>query len=150
MIYCTSCVCKRVLCIEPLSPFPQGCLWRYIRSSMSYPMLFPPLCDPKDGRLLVDGAFVNNLPGTVLHIHTHTHKKTHQISQLIMTRDYNSDLCVNARAFSSCSAQIEYDNDRIDFVFALYLKSYTRQLFLHVSSLSLPPPPFPIFSHTCC
>ncbi|VEL24813.1 unnamed protein product [Protopolystoma xenopodis] len=30
---------------------------------MSYPMLLPPLCDPEDGHLLMDGAFVNNVPG---------------------------------------------------------------------------------------
>ncbi|KAL7060647.1 hypothetical protein AAHC03_010045 [Spirometra sp. Aus1] len=29
---------------------------------MSYPSLLPPLCDPIDGNLLLDGAFVNNLP----------------------------------------------------------------------------------------
>ncbi|VDM01042.1 unnamed protein product, partial [Schistocephalus solidus] len=41
-----------------------GSLWRYIRASMSYPSLLPPLCDPIDSHLLLDGAFVNNLPVT--------------------------------------------------------------------------------------
>jgi predicted acylesterase/phospholipase RssA len=25
--------------------------------------IFPPLCDPRDGHLLVDGCYVNNVPG---------------------------------------------------------------------------------------
>jgi len=41
-----------------------GVLWRYVRESMSYPMLLPPLCDPRDGHYLVDGCFVNNVPGS--------------------------------------------------------------------------------------
>ncbi|VDD75093.1 unnamed protein product [Mesocestoides corti] len=39
-----------------------GSLWRYVRSSMTYPLLLPPLCDPRDGHLLVDGVFVNVVP----------------------------------------------------------------------------------------
>lgn len=44
----------------------QGCLWRYVRSSMSLAGYLPPLCDPLDGHLLVDGAYVNNLPADVM------------------------------------------------------------------------------------
>ena len=40
-----------------------GCLWRYIRASMSLSGYLPPLCDPVDGHLLLDGGYVNNLPG---------------------------------------------------------------------------------------
>lgn len=40
-----------------------GSLWRYIRASMSLSGYMPPLCDPKDGHLLMDGGYVNNLPG---------------------------------------------------------------------------------------
>lgn len=40
-----------------------GCLWRYVRASASYTPYLPPLCDPKDGHLLVDGCYVNNVPG---------------------------------------------------------------------------------------
>uniref|UniRef100_A0A6B2ECE5 Neuropathy target esterase sws n=1 Tax=Phlebotomus kandelakii TaxID=1109342 RepID=A0A6B2ECE5_9DIPT len=43
-----------------------GSLWRYIRSSMSLSGYMPPLCDPKDGHLLLDGGYVNNLPADVL------------------------------------------------------------------------------------
>ena len=32
---------------------------------MSISGVFPPLCDPSDGHLLVDGAYVNNLPGNM-------------------------------------------------------------------------------------
>lgn len=31
---------------------------------MSLSGYMPPLCDPKDGHLLMDGGYVNNLPGT--------------------------------------------------------------------------------------
>ncbi|EUB61173.1 Neuropathy target esterase sws [Echinococcus granulosus] len=43
-----------------------GWLWRYVRSSMTYPLLLPPLCDPSDGHYLIDGVFVNILPGSPL------------------------------------------------------------------------------------
>ncbi|XP_059957797.1 patatin-like phospholipase domain-containing protein 7 [Mesoplodon densirostris] len=42
-----------------------GSLWRYVRASLSLSGYTPPLCDPKDGHLLMDGAYINNLPGTV-------------------------------------------------------------------------------------
>lgn len=44
-----------------------GSLWRYIRASMSLSGYMPPLCDPKDGHLLMDGGYVNNLPGMCPH-----------------------------------------------------------------------------------
>ena len=34
-----------------------------MRSSMSLSGYLPPLCDPKDGHLLMDGGYINNLPG---------------------------------------------------------------------------------------
>ena len=37
--------------------------WRYVRASMSLAGYLPPLCDPEDGHLLVDGGYTNNLPG---------------------------------------------------------------------------------------
>lgn len=40
-----------------------GSLWRYVRASMSLSGYLPPLCDPSDGHLLLDGGYVNNLPG---------------------------------------------------------------------------------------
>lgn len=43
-----------------------GSLWRYVRSSMSLSGYLPPLCDPVDGHLLLDGGYVNNLPGDVM------------------------------------------------------------------------------------
>ncbi|KAL1400961.1 hypothetical protein pipiens_007005 [Culex pipiens pipiens] len=43
-----------------------GSLWRYVRSSMSLSGYMPPLCDPKDGHLLLDGGYVNNLPADVM------------------------------------------------------------------------------------
>ncbi|XP_022823948.1 neuropathy target esterase sws isoform X1 [Spodoptera litura] len=43
-----------------------GSLWRYIRASMSLSGYMPPLCDPLDGHLLLDGGYVNNLPADVM------------------------------------------------------------------------------------
>ena len=73
-----------------------GSLWRYVRASMSLSGYMPPLCDPVDGHLLLDGGYVNNLPGEgggrfcdgvvqlesvviflTLHTHTYTHSHTH-------------------------------------------------------------------------
>ena len=34
-----------------------------MRSSMSLSGYLPPLCDPKDDHLLMDGGYINNLPG---------------------------------------------------------------------------------------
>ncbi|XP_078285751.1 patatin-like phospholipase domain-containing protein 6 isoform X3 [Rhinoraja longicauda] len=42
-----------------------GCIWRYVRASASYVPYLPPLCDPKDGHLLVDGCYVNNVPADI-------------------------------------------------------------------------------------
>ncbi|CAG0892620.1 unnamed protein product, partial [Cyprideis torosa] len=42
-----------------------GSLWRYVRSSMSLSGFMPPLCDPRDGHLLLDGGYINNLPGSL-------------------------------------------------------------------------------------
>lgn len=33
---------------------------------MSLSGYLPPLCDPKDGHLLMDGGYINNLPGEEL------------------------------------------------------------------------------------
>lgn len=43
-----------------------GSLWRYVRSSMSLSGYLPPLCDPVDGHLLLDGGYVNNLPADIM------------------------------------------------------------------------------------
>ncbi|KAM7305761.1 hypothetical protein ISCGN_015657, partial [Ixodes scapularis] len=41
-------------------------LWRYIRASMSLSGYMPPMCDPMDGHLLLDGGYVNNLPADIM------------------------------------------------------------------------------------
>ncbi|XP_035824813.1 patatin-like phospholipase domain-containing protein 7 [Aplysia californica] len=43
-----------------------GSVWRYVRASMSLSGYLPPLCDPVDGHLLLDGGYVNNLPADVM------------------------------------------------------------------------------------
>lgn len=50
---------------------PTGCVWRYVRASASYTPYLPPLCDPKDGHLLVDGCYVNNVPGQIFKLPAH-------------------------------------------------------------------------------
>ncbi|XP_023649945.1 patatin-like phospholipase domain-containing protein 6 isoform X1 [Paramormyrops kingsleyae] len=42
-----------------------GSLWRYVRASMTLSGYLPPLCDPKDGDLLMDGGYTNNLPADI-------------------------------------------------------------------------------------
>ncbi|XP_062514958.1 patatin-like phospholipase domain-containing protein 6 isoform X2 [Corticium candelabrum] len=46
-----------------------GTIWPYVRASMSLAGYMPPLCDPDDGHLLVDGGYVNNLPADVMRSH---------------------------------------------------------------------------------
>lgn len=43
-----------------------GSLWRYVRASMSLAGYLPPLCDPHDGHLLLDGGYTNNLPADIM------------------------------------------------------------------------------------
>ncbi|KAJ1371192.1 hypothetical protein KIN20_033095 [Parelaphostrongylus tenuis] len=43
-----------------------GPLWAYCRASMSLAGYLPPMCDPVDGHLLLDGGYVNNLPADVM------------------------------------------------------------------------------------
>ena len=43
-----------------------GIAWRYVRASMSLAGYMPPLCDPHDGHLLLDGGYVNNLPADIM------------------------------------------------------------------------------------
>ncbi|OXB52945.1 hypothetical protein ASZ78_000628 [Callipepla squamata] len=50
-------------CSLHLFPAGAGSLWRYVRASMTLSGYLPPLCDPKDGNLLMDGGYINNLPG---------------------------------------------------------------------------------------
>ncbi|XP_016984826.1 neuropathy target esterase sws isoform X3 [Drosophila rhopaloa] len=44
-----------------------GHLWRYCRASMSIAGVFPPFCDYRDGHLLLDGCYTNNVPADVMH-----------------------------------------------------------------------------------
>ncbi|KAH8331975.1 hypothetical protein KR067_006384 [Drosophila pandora] len=44
-----------------------GQLWRYCRASMSIAGVFPPFCDYRDGHLLLDGCYTNNVPADVMH-----------------------------------------------------------------------------------
>ena len=45
-----------------------GSLWRYVRASMSLAGWLPPLCDPQDGHLLLDGGYANNLPADIMRL----------------------------------------------------------------------------------
>ena len=47
----------------------EGELWRYVRASMTLTGWLPPICDPKDSHLLVDGGYVANVPAdTVIEV----------------------------------------------------------------------------------
>lgn len=68
-----------------------GSLWRYVRASMTLSGYLPPLCDPKDGHLLMDGGYINNLPGKWLPARTaHAHAGTR-------TADVSRQACEGAR-----------------------------------------------------
>ena len=54
-----------VIIILKLYMYIIGSLWRYSRASMTLAGYLPPLCDPIDGHLLLDGGYVNNLPGMI-------------------------------------------------------------------------------------
>uniref|UniRef100_T1J9C2 Swiss cheese n=1 Tax=Strigamia maritima TaxID=126957 RepID=T1J9C2_STRMM len=43
----------------------RGSLWRYVRASMTLAGYLPPMCDPIDGHMLLDGGYTNILPGEV-------------------------------------------------------------------------------------
>ncbi|TGZ75511.1 hypothetical protein CRM22_000326 [Opisthorchis felineus] len=43
-----------------------GSLWRYVRASMSLSGYLPPLCDPYDGCLLLDGGYTDNVPADTM------------------------------------------------------------------------------------
>ena len=43
-----------------------GPLWPYVRASMTLSGYFPPICEPHEGNLLVDGGYLNNLPADVM------------------------------------------------------------------------------------
>ena len=43
-----------------------GPLWPYVRASMTISGYFPPICEPQEGNLLVDGGYLNNLPADVM------------------------------------------------------------------------------------
>ena len=41
-------------------------LWVYVRGSMTLVKYLPAICDPRDGHLLVDGGYCNNLPANLM------------------------------------------------------------------------------------
>lgn len=67
-------------------------IWRYIRGSMSVAGVFPPICDPSDGHHLIDGCYVNNVPGIVsLNGHKNCHKLNFSFTGF-ETSSYSSQL----------------------------------------------------------
>ncbi|XP_065209623.1 neuropathy target esterase sws isoform X2 [Planococcus citri] len=43
-----------------------GDLWRYVRASMTIAGVLPPMFDPSDNHLLLDGCYVNNVPADIM------------------------------------------------------------------------------------
>uniref|UniRef100_A0A4W3GTV1 lysophospholipase n=1 Tax=Callorhinchus milii TaxID=7868 RepID=A0A4W3GTV1_CALMI len=64
-LHCTLYCRTRAVVLLCVFIFIAGSLWRYCRASMSLSSYLPPLCDPKDGHLLMDGGYINNLPADV-------------------------------------------------------------------------------------
>ncbi len=60
--FCISCN------LSPLTEqiHTEGTLWLAMRASSSLPLIFPPVVYGSEGSLLVDGAFMNNLPVDVM------------------------------------------------------------------------------------
>lgn len=54
----------------------------------------PPLCDPVDGHLLVDGGYVNNLPADIM--------SQRMGAQTIITVDVGGQVCVVWPTLYSC------------------------------------------------
>lgn len=71
-----------------------GSLWRYIRASMSLSGYMPPMCDPVDGHLLLDGGYVNNLPGNpdrtneYIFAHSIEPKRSLAVTPIMVSRQY--------------------------------------------------------------
>ena len=40
--------------------------WIYTRASMSIAIYLPPICDPRDGHMLLDGGYCNNQPADIM------------------------------------------------------------------------------------
>ncbi|KAF3844153.1 hypothetical protein F7725_016201 [Dissostichus mawsoni] len=60
-----TCLWMVAICYRPPLPPPlpgvSGSLWRYVRASMTLSGYLPPLCDPKDGNLLMDADIARNM-----------------------------------------------------------------------------------------
>lgn len=71
-----------------LAVLNKGCLWRAVRASASLPGVFPPVAD-ENGRILVDGAILNNLPVDIMsrHLHDSAHGRGRIIAVSIETID---------------------------------------------------------------
>ncbi|GAV03298.1 hypothetical protein RvY_13742 [Ramazzottius varieornatus] len=63
--FCASCDITDVA----LRVHTRGDLWRYARASMTVVGYFPPICDPEDGHLLVDGGYMVTKMSPLPHHH---------------------------------------------------------------------------------
>lgn len=64
-------------------------MWRYVRASMSIVGIVPPVCDPRDGHLLVDGCYTNNVPGNIRnnldhHVFSHSYVSQNSICNCLL------------------------------------------------------------------
>lgn len=90
----------------------KGSLWRFVRASMSLSGYMPPLCDPKDGHLLLDGGYVNNLPGNFEHTMEENNSKFILVKNwiawvagwLVSSRPQTKPFSTNKKFFSIFSA----------------------------------------------
>ena len=87
-----------------------GCIWRYVRSSMSLSGYLPPLCDPVDGHLLLDGGYVNNLPGTTSRLKRSSSGCT---CYVLVTADVMKSM--GARSIFAVDVGSQYEDDFTNF-----------------------------------
>lgn len=99
-----------------------GRAWQYIRASMSLAGLIPPVCDTRDGTLLVDGGYLSNVPIEVMQCGSFS-----QLSRLWVTPSGpNEELSLNALSAAVVIAiDIGRDTDRVPVYYGDSLSGWT-------------------------
>nr|CAD7412535.1 unnamed protein product [Timema cristinae] len=99
-----------------------GSLWRYIRASMSLSGYMPPLCDPVDGHLLLDGGYVNNLPGNQSQDNHNITVVLTNVKEIAMS--CRSSLTSERMSMTACARNIDYPPNVCRFSVALRALQY--------------------------
>jgi len=99
-----------------------GPAWQYIRASMSLAGLIPPVCDARDGTLLVDGGYLSNVPIEVMQCGSFS-----QLSRLwVAPSGPNEEMSLNALSAAIVIAiDIGRDTDRVPVYYGDSLSGWT-------------------------